>query len=108
LPKLDRHIAHAAALSYLIEALYESSLTADELCKLTGLGDTTVRKIIRCLRRRGVLRVDVWRNDSMGRATIAAFRLGRGPDAVRRCAKTATERSADRRARDQRRLMEPA
>lgn len=56
--------------------------TVREISDHSGLAYNTTRKLIHALRRRGVLRVVLWREDGIGRRRIPAWVIGSGPDAV--------------------------
>lgn len=56
--------------------------TVREISEHSGLAYNTTRKLVHALRRRGVLRVALWRGDSIGRRRTPAWVIGSGPDAV--------------------------
>jgi hypothetical protein len=97
---LNTHLTNTTAYASVVEALVRTGGTAQELSDTSGLAANTTRKFIRALRNRALVRVVLWRQDTMGRYTIAVWGWGRPAyDAKRPPRMTSTERSARRRVR---------
>lgn len=74
---------HAIAFAVLLRELLGGPCTALELSAETGMRHETVLGWIRAMRRQHVLYVAAWVEDSAGRRTTAAYRIGDKPDAIR-------------------------
>lgn len=97
---LNTHLSNTTAYAAVIEALEKGGGTTQEFSDSSGLARNTTRKFIRALRNRNLVRVVLWRQDTMGRYTIAVWGWGRPTyDAKRPPRMTSTERSARRRMR---------
>jgi hypothetical protein len=97
---LNTHLSNTTAYAAVVEALVRTGGTAQELSDTSGLATNTTRKFIRALRNRELVRVALWRQDTMGRYTIAVWGWG-SPlyDAKRPPRMTPTQRSARQRMR---------
>ena len=95
---LNTHLSNTTAYAAVVEALVRTGGATQELSDTSGLAANTTRKFIRALRNRELVRVALWRQDTMGRYTIAVWGWG-SPlyDAKRPPRMTSTERSARRR-----------
>lgn len=97
---LNTHLSNTTAYAAVVEALEKGGGTTQEFSDSSGLALNTTRKFIRALRNRNLVRVVLWRQDTMGRYTIAVWGWGRPTyDAKRPPRMTSTERSARRRMR---------
>jgi predicted ArsR family transcriptional regulator len=94
---LNTHLSNTTAYAAVVEALVRTGGTTQEFSDVSGLATNTTRKFIRALRNRGLVRVALWRQDTMGRYTIAVWGWGSAPDTKRPPRMTSTERSARRR-----------
>lgn len=94
-----RHLAQAAALAAFFEALINGESTVFELHYETGLAMNTIRKLLMIMKRRKLIHIASWSQDSVGRFTLAVYKLGDKRDAKRPPRQTATQRSAARRER---------
>ncbi len=95
---LNTHLSNTTAYAAVDEALVRTGGTTQEFSDTSGLAANTTRKFIRALRNRELVRVALWRQDTMGRYTIAVWGWG-SPlyDAKRPPRMTSTQRSARRR-----------
>lgn len=101
---LNVYLANATAYAVAIAALMDGECTIAELVQESGLGVTTVRKLVAALRRREIVYVAAWEKDRAGRSSIAAYAIGRGHRDVRRpSGKSAKQRKTEYDAR--RRLL---
>lgn len=98
---LNVNLANTSAYAEAIYILTEGASTIKELCRESGLGDTTVRKLVASLRRRGLVRIAGWEQDSQGRHVIAAYEWGSKPDAKRPPVQTLQERQTKYKAKIQ-------
>jgi len=95
---LNTHLTNTTAYASVVEILVRAGGTSQELSDTSGLATNTTRKFIRALRNRNLVRVVLWRQDTMGRYTIAVWGWGRPAyDAKRPPRMTSTQRSARRR-----------
>lgn len=85
IPKKGRVIRKINAFTQarLISLMIDGVYTARELAEHTGLHYVTVCGYIRELRRAKACYVAAWDNDSMGRATVQVFAIGRKDDVIR-------------------------
>lgn len=83
MPSLSKHVSNSTAYAVVIELLLRRGGTTQEIREQSGLGDTTVRKLIQALRRRGILRVALWKRDSIGRPVLPVWSFGTAPDVAR-------------------------
>ena len=97
---LNTHLSNTTAYAAVVEALTRTGGTAQELSDASGLALNTTHKFLRALRNRALVRVVLWRQDTMGRYTIAVWGWG-SPlyDAKRPPRMTPTQRSARQRMR---------
>ena len=79
---LSEHLSSSTAYAEAIVMLLQRGGTTREISDHSGLAYNTTRKMIYALRRRGVLRVVLWREDGIGRRRTPAWVIGSGPDAV--------------------------
>lgn len=79
---LSEHLSTSTAYAEAIVMLLQRGGTTREISDHCGLAYNTTRKLIYALRRRGVLRVILWREDGIGRRRTPAWVIGSGPDAV--------------------------
>lgn len=94
---LNTHLSNTTAYAAVVEALVRTGGTPKELHEISGLAINTTRKFLRALRNRGLVRVALWRQDTMGRYTIAVWGWGSAPDTKRPPRMTSTQRSARQR-----------
>lgn len=78
-PARPAHIAVAVMVARLVDG----PSTARDLAEESGLSEQSVRDYLRAMRKRRAVHVAAWEHDAAGRQTLAAYRLGRKPDAVR-------------------------
>ncbi len=95
---LNTHLSNTTAYAAVVEALVRTGGTTQEFSDASGLAANTTRKFIRALRNRQLVRVALWRQDTLGRYTIAVWGWG-SPlyDAKRPPRMTPTQRSARQR-----------
>lgn len=95
---LNVNLSNTTAYAAVVEALTRTGGTAQELSDASGLALNTTHKFLRALRNRALVRVVLWRQDTMGRYTIAVWGWG-SPlyDAKRPPRMTPTQRSARQR-----------
>ena len=67
--------------------------TRKEFTAVTGLSRASAERMITALHRKGIFRIDEWVDDTTGRATVAVYTRGAGPDAKRRPALTGKQRT---------------
>jgi hypothetical protein len=94
---LNVHLSNTTAYAAVVEALVRTGGTTQEFSDASGLATKTTRKFIRALRNRQLVRVALWRQDTMGRYTIAVWGWGSAPDTKRPPRMTPTQRSARQR-----------
>ena len=92
-----RKVSHVV-LAQTVKLLLESPHTAHEIAEHTGIHIVTAQEWMRCLRKEGVVHIDGWIPDGLGRDTTAVYKLGAGKDKPRHKF-TAAERQARYRAR---------
>lgn len=85
-------------MAQTIKLLMESPHTAHEIAEHTGIHIVTAQEWMRSLRKEGVVHIDGWIPDGLGRDTTAVYKLGKGRDKPRHKF-TAAERQARYRAR---------
>jgi hypothetical protein len=95
---LNVNLSNTTAYAAVVEALVRTGGTTQEFSDASGLAANTTRKFIRALRNRQLVRVALWRQDTLGRYTIAVWGWG-SPlyDAKRPPRMTPTQRSARQR-----------
>lgn len=98
---LNVNLANISAYAEAIYLLTEGASTIKDICQESGLGDTTVRKFVASLRRRGLVRIAGWEQDSQGRHVIAAYQWGKKADAKRPPVQTLQERQTKYKAKIQ-------
>jgi hypothetical protein len=86
-------IAQAKVIACLLHGA-----TYQECADYSGLRLQTCRDYIKALRNEKVVFVDEWLPNSAGRITVASFKLGTEPDAVKKI-KTKTEMNREGRRR---------
>jgi hypothetical protein len=96
---LNTHLSNTTAYAAVVEALVRTGGTTQEFSDASGLATNTTRKFIRALRNRQLVRVALWRQDGLGRYTIAVWGWGSAPDTKRPPRMTPTQRSARQRMR---------
>lgn len=94
---LNVHLSNTTAYASVVEILVRAGGTTQEFSDASGLATKTTRKFIRALRNRQLVRVALWRQDTMGRYTIAVWGWGSAPDTKRPPRMTPTQRSARQR-----------
>jgi DNA-binding IclR family transcriptional regulator len=87
IPSKQRSRVGHLAVGMLIAALMDGPKTQEELSEDTGLNRTTVRGYLQTFRKLKVAHIAEWQPDARNRMTVAAWKLGKGKDAVRRAAK---------------------
>lgn len=90
---LNVYLSTAAAYATFIECLLDHPMTVFDFIEETGLGESTVRKLLLILKRRERIYVQSWAAASDGRFTLAVYALGSEPDAARPKRKTQKQRS---------------
>lgn len=98
---LNVNLSNVSAYAEAIYILTEGASTIKEICRESGLGDTTTRKFVASLRRRGLVRIAAWEEDAQGRHVIAAYEWGSKPDAKRPPVQTLQERQRRYKAKIQ-------
>ncbi len=96
---LNVHLSNVSAYANTCQMLHEGPVTVFDLMRATGMHGNTLRKFVRALKLRRLIYVAVWRKDTLGRYTVAAYSWGSRPDAKRPPALTPTQRSANMRKR---------
>lgn len=74
---------NALSIARLMVALQEDAYTTHELREMVGLSLVTTRDYVLTLHREGGCHIAHWEQDSRGRYTTPAYRLGKKRDAVR-------------------------
>jgi predicted ArsR family transcriptional regulator len=85
-------------MAQTVKLLLDTPLTAHEIAEHTGIHIVTAQEWMRSLRKEGVVHIDGWIPDGLGRDTTAVYKLGKGKDKPRHKF-TAAERQARYRAR---------
>lgn len=99
---IDRHAVNALSYVIMVEMLLKRPCTLRELIEESGFSSRSVSRFLRLLRRRKhTCYVAKWGPDALGRMVVPSFRLGDKLDVPKPRRKTATERSAARRLRQQ-------
>lgn len=80
-------------------ALTEAAHTAQELQRISGLGERTTKNILRSMHRRGMVYVAVWRADRCGRHNTPAWKFGQQPDVPKPLPLSAAARTRAYRSR---------
>ena len=80
---LNADLSSSTAYAEAIAMLIERGGTVPEVAEQSGLGYNTVRKLVRALHRRRIVRVALWRRDSLGRARNPVWIVGSGQDSSR-------------------------
>lgn len=94
-PARPAHIAVAVMVARLVEG----PATVQDIADESGLSEQSVRGYMRAMRKRHAVHVAGWELDAAGRHTLAAYRLGRKPDAARVPPLTRAEMARHYRAR---------
>lgn len=87
------------AVALMMGRLLDGPATVQDIAQETGLTEQSVRDYMRAMRKRRAVHVAGWEHDTAGRQTLAAYQLGRKPDAVRVPPRTNAERMRHYRAR---------
>lgn len=95
-------------IAKLIKLLLRGLSSTQDIANETGMDYETVRPMIKELRAEKVVRVGSWRLDSMGRASIAVWELGEGPDAPKPPSKTGLQRTRKYQTRRDQKPLKPA
>lgn len=74
---------NAIAWSIMVRELLAGPCTVADIVHETGMRPETVMGYVRALRRQKALYVSQWNEDTAGRRSVAAYRLGDKPDATR-------------------------
>lgn len=93
-------LSNATAYSYVIETLLKEGGAIKDLHEDSGLGDATIRKLVMCLRKRGILYVCGWEKDRLGRACAPIYKLGSNKDVPK--PKPRSQKDKDRDSYDRR------
>ena len=93
-PSMPSHIAIAVMVATLMEPA-----TVPELACESGLTEQSIRSYVRALKKRNAIYVARWEHDTAGRQSLAAYKLGNKPDAVRVPPRSRAEISRNYRAR---------
>lgn len=80
---MNVNLANVSAYAEALYALVQGPSTVQEITRESGLAANTTRKFVASLKRRGLIRVAAWEQDSQGRYVIAAYEWGSKPDAKR-------------------------
>lgn len=96
----NKHLYHASAYAAFFESLVKGEATVRDLIADCGLAANTVRKLVHAMRRRRLIHVTAWEQDSAGRWTVPVYKLGSRADAPRPAPLTSTQRSANQRRRN--------
>lgn len=94
-PSTINHISAAI----LVEALMNGPASIYDISDETGVSYCTTRRYIKALRDRRCIYVAEWHEDTRGRRTVRAYKLGRKSDAPRPPMRTAAERQSAHRER---------
>lgn len=87
------------AVALMMARLLDGPATVRDIADETGLTEFSTRCYMRAMRRHRVVYVAGWELDAAGRQTLAAYKLGKRPDAVRVPPRTNSERMKHYRAR---------
>lgn len=85
--------ANSRNLAKWLRLLLSRPRTLREMADGTGMHYETLRTTVNTLHDEGVLHVATWREDTMGRQTVAVYALGFDSDVPRRKAKTQAQRT---------------
>ena len=83
MPKMSAHLSNVSAYAEALYVLTEGASTVTEIARESGLALNTTRKFISSLKRRGLVRIAAWEQDTQGRHTRAAYEWGSSRDAAR-------------------------
>jgi len=83
----------------MMALLVDGPATAQDIAEETGMSAQSVRDYLRAMRKRHAVFVARWDLDQAGRQTLAAYQLGRRPDAVRVPPRSRAEIARQYRAR---------
>ena len=97
--KLEK-LGYKKNVSEMVYAMLCGPFTRFELEKRTGITYDTLCPIINAMHERGALHISAWKQDSMGRQTIAVYTLGIGVDVPKRKPKTHAQRTSDYKIRN--------
>ena len=84
IPSEKRSRVGHLAVGMLVAALMDGPKTKEELSEATGLNNTTIRGYLQTFRKLKIAHIAEWHPDSRNRMTLAAWKLGKGRDAVRK------------------------
>ena len=87
------------AVALMMARLLEGPATVRDIADETGLTEFSTRGYMRAMRRYRVVYVAAWELDAAGRQTLAAYKLGKRPDAVRVPPMTRAQMARNYRAR---------
>lgn len=90
--KVTRFAGHILTAKFL-QCLASGPRSLAELAEDSGVSYHTVRPFMNALHLHGVVHIDHWRVDSLGRPVIAVYAFGVGTDARKARKKTQAERS---------------
>jgi predicted ArsR family transcriptional regulator len=94
-PSTLNHLSSAI----MIEALMHGPVSVVDISDETGVSYTTTRRYIATLFARGLIHVAAWHEDTRGRRTLRAYKLGKGRNAPRPAPRTHAERQSRHRER---------
>lgn len=87
------------AIANMIALLVDGPATVPEIAAESGLCEMTVRSYVRAMRKQRAVHVAQWHHDNAGRQSLAAYLLGRKPDAKRSPPRTRADIARDYRKR---------
>jgi predicted ArsR family transcriptional regulator len=85
-------------LAQTIKLMLDGPITAHELSEHTGIHVVTAQEWMRSLHKEGVVHINGWLPDALGRDVTAVYKMGNGKDKPRHKF-TAAERQARHRAK---------
>lgn len=88
-----QRVSNQRNLIRLLGVMVRHDCSLNELSERSGIHYETLRPVIKMLHADGTVHISHWRIDSLGRQSIAVYRLGLGTDAAKRKPKTGAERS---------------
>lgn len=104
--KVNKAGAHQNIVA-LFKAFMGGPASVRQLSEKTGIFYDTLSVLIKALHQGGVIYIDSWAVDTMGRPVIARYAYGYGVDAIRPKKKTTAERSMKHKRKKERMQEEP-
>ena len=97
--KLEK-LGYKKNVSEMVYAMLCGPFTRSELAARSGITYDTLCPVINALHERGALYISSWRQNTIGRYTVAVYTLGIGVDQPKPKPKTGAQRTADYKIRN--------